>query len=55
VVRALNRVGYQGPLSVEWEDAGMEREFGAREACAHIRATAFPPAHAAFDSAFLRE
>jgi sugar phosphate isomerase/epimerase len=55
VVRALNRVGYDGPLSVEWEDAGMEREFGAREAQARIRATAFPPAAGAFDAAFLRE
>ncbi|MDF1502754.1 sugar phosphate isomerase/epimerase [Roseisolibacter sp. H3M3-2] len=55
VVRALNRVGYQGPLSVEWEDAGMDREFGAREAQAHIRRMAFPPAAGAFDAAFLRE
>ena len=32
IIRALNDIGYQGPLSVEWEDSGMDREFGAREA-----------------------
>ncbi|HMN27875.1 MAG TPA: sugar phosphate isomerase/epimerase family protein, partial [Caldilineaceae bacterium] len=32
IVRVLNRIGYQGPLSIEWEDSGMNREFGAREA-----------------------
>ena len=37
VVHALERVGYAGPLSVEWEDSGMERERGAREALAHLR------------------
>ena len=25
ILRALNRAGYEGPLSVEWEDAGMDR------------------------------
>ena len=54
VVRALNRVGYAGPLSVEWEDAGMDREFGARESCAHVRAANFPPSALAFDAAFQR-
>ena len=34
VFRALNAVGYQGPLSVEWEDNGMNREQGAPEALA---------------------
>ena len=27
--RALNRIGYQGPLSIEWEDSGMDRDWGA--------------------------
>jgi sugar phosphate isomerase/epimerase len=54
VVRALNRVGYAGPLSVEWEDVGMDREFGAREACTRIRAMNFPPSTVAFDAAFQR-
>jgi sugar phosphate isomerase/epimerase len=55
VIRALNRVGYQGPLSVEWEDAGMEREFGAREACARIKALDFTASDVAFDAAFVSE
>lgn len=52
VIRALNRIGYEGPLSVEWEDVGMDREFGAREACDFLRALDFPPSDAAFDAAF---
>jgi sugar phosphate isomerase/epimerase len=55
VIRALNRIGYSGPLSVEWEDSGMEREYGAAEACAFVRRMEFPPSHAAFDSAFSRD
>jgi len=55
IVRALNRAGYNGPLSIEWEDGGMDREFGAREACAKIKATDFAPSQVAFDAAFARE
>ena len=55
VLRALNRAGYQGPLSVEWEDSGMDREHGAREACAFLRRLDFTPSRAAFDEAFQRE
>jgi sugar phosphate isomerase/epimerase len=55
VVRALNRAAYQGPLSIEWEDIAMDREHGAREACAHIRAADFAPSDVAFDAAFARE
>jgi hypothetical protein len=40
---------------VEWEDGGMDREFGAREACARIRAADFTPSQVAFDAAFARE
>lgn len=52
VIRALNRIGYEGPLSVEWEDSAMDREFGAREACDFVRSLDFPPSDAAFDAAF---
>ncbi len=52
VLRALNRSGYDGPLSVEWEDAGMDREHGAAEACATLRRLDFPPSQTAFDAAF---
>jgi sugar phosphate isomerase/epimerase len=53
--RALNRIGYGGPLSVEWEDSGMEREHGARDALAFVRRTDFPPSDVAFDAAMRRE
>jgi sugar phosphate isomerase/epimerase len=52
IVRALNRIGYQGPLSIEWEDSGMDREFGAPEALAMIRKQDFTPSSVAFDAAF---
>ena len=54
VVRALNRIGYSGPLSVEWEDAGMAREHGAAEAAEFVRALDFPSSDVAFDAAFAR-
>ncbi len=53
IVRALHRIGYAGPLSVEWEDSGMDREHGAREACERLRRIAFPPSSTAFDAAFV--
>jgi len=52
IIRTLNRIGYQGPLSIEWEDSGMNREYGAREALAMIRAEDFDPSELAFDAAF---
>ena len=52
IIRALNRINYQGPLSVEWEDAGMDREHGAAEACEFVREVDFEPSDAAFDAAF---
>lgn len=52
IIRALNRIGYNGPLSVEWEDSGMDREHGAVEACDFVRSVDFAPSNIAFDSAF---
>jgi sugar phosphate isomerase/epimerase len=52
IIRALNRAGYQGPLSIEWEDSGMDREFGAPEALAMVRREDFRPSDVAFDAAF---
>ena len=43
IVRALNDVGYDGPLSVDWHDAGMDREYGAAEACRFVRGLDFDP------------
>lgn len=52
IMRALNKIGYNGPLSVEWEDSGMDREFGATEAAAMVKRTDFTPSNVAFDAAF---
>ncbi|MDM8520108.1 sugar phosphate isomerase/epimerase family protein [Anaerolineales bacterium HSG6] len=52
IFRALNRIGYNGPLSVEWEDSGMDRDWGAPDALAFIRRTDFSPSSVAFDDAF---
>ncbi len=50
--RMLNTIGYAGPISIEWEDAGMDRLVGAPEALAFVRRLAFDPPAAAFDAAF---
>lgn len=52
IIRALNRIGYQGPLTIEWEDSGMDREWGAKEAIEIIRKQSFPPSAVAFDAGF---
>src|SRR4051794_321153 len=51
--RMLNSIGYAGPISIEWEDAGMDRLAGAPDALAFIRSmTRIEPPEASFDSAF---
>ena len=50
--RVLNRIGYTGPLSIEWEDSGMDRDWGAPDALAFVRRTDFAPSQVAFDAAF---
>jgi sugar phosphate isomerase/epimerase len=52
VIRVLNEIGYAGPLSVEWEDSGMDREHGAAEAAAFVRRIDFAQSAFAFDSHF---
>ncbi len=52
IMRALNRIGYAGPLSIEWEDSGLDREYGAREACEQVRAMSLAPTDRAFDTSF---
>lgn len=49
IIRELNAIGYKGPLSVEWEDNGMDREFGAREALEFVRSINFSPSVVVFD------
>jgi sugar phosphate isomerase/epimerase len=51
IIRELNRIGYHGPLSVEWEDSGMERTFGVREAYEFARKINFVPSDISFDAA----
>jgi sugar phosphate isomerase/epimerase len=52
IIRALNHLQYEGPLSIEWEDSGMDREAGAKEACAFVKRVDFRPSGRAFDAAF---
>ena len=55
IIRALNDIGYSGPLSVEWEDCGMDREHGATEACEFVQNIDFAPSNRQFDAAFDKE
>jgi sugar phosphate isomerase/epimerase len=55
IIVALNDIGYQGPLSIEWEDSRMDREHGAKEACENIKKADFKPSQVAFDAAFDKE
>ena len=52
IIRMLNQIKYTGPLSVEWEDSGMDREHGARESCEYVKQVDFSPSELAFDAAF---
>jgi len=55
IIRRLNRMGYDGPLSIEWEDSGMDRRHGAKEALGEVRAVDFPPTEAGFEEAFAED
>lgn len=55
IFRTLNAIGYEGPTSVEWEDAGMDRLIGAPQALALVKELAsIAPPSSAFDAAFSR-
>jgi sugar phosphate isomerase/epimerase len=49
IIRELNAAGYTGPLSVEWEDNGMDRDFGACESLQFVRRINFAPSDVEFD------
>ncbi|MGE0074725.1 MAG: sugar phosphate isomerase/epimerase family protein [Sphaerochaetaceae bacterium] len=51
IVREANAAGYKGPFSVEWEDNGMDRLFGAKEALAFVRKIDFDRSAVSFDGA----
>jgi sugar phosphate isomerase/epimerase len=55
IIVALNDIGYNGPLSVEWEDGRMDRFHGAAESCDYTRGLDFPRSDVVFDSAFDKE
>jgi len=53
IARVLNEIGYAGPLSVEWEDPGMDREHGAAEAARFVKEKmGFKSSGRLFDQAF---
>lgn len=54
IFRVLNEIGYRGPVSIEWEDAGMDRTVGAPQALEFLRSKIFEPPSNRFDTAFAR-
>lgn len=55
IFRALNEIGYEGPLSIEWEDNNMHREQGAPQALALVRKLDLVPSDVLFDDAFQQD
>ncbi|MQM27555.1 sugar phosphate isomerase/epimerase family protein [Glycomyces albidus] len=53
--RVLNAIGYSGPISIEWEDAGMDRLRGAAEALEFVQGLNFDRPEGSFDAAFSSE
>lgn len=49
LIRALNDIHYEGPLSVEWEDNGMDRTWGIRSAIEFVRTMNFAPSKSSFE------
>jgi sugar phosphate isomerase/epimerase len=52
LIRSLNEIGYDGPLSVEWKDSGMDRDYGAEDACTFVKRLDFEPGQQGGDRAF---
>ena len=52
IIVALNDIGYDGPLSIEWEDSRMDRVHGGTESAEFTKALDFKPSDVAFDAAF---
>lgn len=49
VIVELNRAGFSGALSIEWEDNDAEKHAGARTALRNVRAADLPPSHGRHD------
>ena len=47
IIRALNQIGYDGALSVDWKDAAMHRDWGAEDAAKFVKRLDFESAPAA--------
>ncbi len=55
IIRALNDINYEGPLSVEWEDQRMDRWYGATESFEYVKKVAFPKnTDVVFDAQFAK-
>jgi hypothetical protein len=52
VLRALQAIGCDSPLAVDWEDPHMERDFGAEDACKFVKRLDFPAVRAKNSDAF---
>lgn len=50
IIRELNSFNYTGPLSIEWEDSGMDRMLGIKEAYQYVKKINFISSEIAFDS-----
>jgi sugar phosphate isomerase/epimerase len=42
-LRGLNEIAYDGPLSVDWHDAGFDRDYGAADALQFLQRMQFDP------------
>jgi sugar phosphate isomerase/epimerase len=52
IIRGLNAIGYDGALAVEWKDSGMNREYGAEDACKFVKRLDFDPVRSTSSGAF---
>ena len=52
IIRALNDIGYAGPLTVECKDPGMQRDQSAEEACKFVKHLDFQSVNGAGGGAF---
>lgn len=49
IMRILNENNYAGDLTIEWEDNGMDRYYGVRDAFNFVKNLAYPTSTRAFD------
>lgn len=49
IIRILNENNYTGDLSIEWEDNGMDRYYGVKDAFDYVNKLVYPVSNRAFD------